>query len=221
MNPEMIPRARLALSQGYRVLILTNAMRPMMRAAVQKGLVDLHHDFPDQMTLRVSLDHHTAQKNDELRGGGSFDIALAGLAWLRETGIPTAIAGRTIWGESESESRQQFQALFDQLGLNIDGSDPAQLVLFPEMDETADVPEITTSCWSLLNKSPEGVMCSSARMVVKRKGADHPVVLACTLLPYDPQFELGETLAEAEGKVYLNHSHCSKFCVLGGASCSR
>ena len=34
-------------------------------------------------------------------------------------------------------------------------------------------------------------MCASARMVVKRKGAERPAVVACTLLPYDPQFELG------------------------------
>jgi hypothetical protein len=63
-------------------------------------------------------------------------------------------------------------------------------------------------------------MCASSRMVVKRKGAEKPAVLACTLLPYAPEFELGETLAEAERDVALNHPHCAKFCVLGGASCS-
>ena len=46
------------------------------------------------------------------------------------------------------------------------------------------------------------------------------VLLACTLLPYTPEFELGHTLAEAEGSVFHNHPHCAKFCVLGGASCS-
>jgi hypothetical protein len=45
-------------------------------------------------------------------------------------------------------------------------------------------------------------------------------VLSCTLLPYDSAFEMGETLAEAAGEVPLNHPHCAKFCVLGGASCS-
>jgi hypothetical protein len=44
--------------------------------------------------------------------------------------------------------------------------------------------------------------------------------VACTLLPYDDQFSLGATLAEAAPKVMLNHPHCAKFCVLGGASCS-
>ncbi|MEP2424887.1 MAG: radical SAM protein, partial [Tateyamaria sp.] len=97
---------------------------------------------------------------------------------------------------------------------------PGMTVLFPEMDEAVEVPEITTACWSILDVSPDAVMCSSSRMVVKRKGAEKPAVLACTLLPYDPEFELGTTLAEAERDVSLNHPHCAKFCVLGGASCS-
>ncbi|PKP79355.1 MAG: radical SAM protein, partial [Alphaproteobacteria bacterium HGW-Alphaproteobacteria-2] len=91
---------------------------------------------------------------------------------------------------------------------------------FPEMDESVEVPEITEACWGILGVAPEQVMCSSSRMVLKRKGAAKPAVVACTLLAYDPQFELGETLAEAERPVALNHPHCAKFCVLGGASCS-
>ena len=97
---------------------------------------------------------------------------------------------------------------------------PGATVLFPEMDEQVEVPEITTACWGILDKSPSDVMCASSRMVVKRKGAAKPTVLACTLLPYDEQFEMGETLKEAEAPVSLNHPHCAKFCVLGGASCS-
>ena len=88
------------------------------------------------------------------------------------------------------------------------------------MDETADVPEITESCWSILGKSPSEVMCATSRMIVKRKGAEHAAVLACTLLAYDPQFELGHTLRDASKPVALNHPHCAKFCVLGSASCS-
>jgi hypothetical protein len=56
-------------------------------------------------------------------------------------------------------------------------------------------------------------------MVVKRQGETKPAVLACTLLPYDPQFELGPNLADALNPVKLNHPHCAKFCVLGGGSC--
>ena len=130
------------------------------------------------------------------------------------------VAGRTMWGESEGRAREGYSNLFIAEDFNINAQDPAETVLFPEMDEGADVPEITTACWGILGTSPAQVMCSNSRMVVKRRGAARPSVVACTLLPYDPQFDLGETLAEAEADVALNHPHCAKFCVLGGASCS-
>jgi hypothetical protein len=115
--------------------------------------------------------------------------------------------------------RARFQALFDEIGLNIDAADAGALVIFPEMDPEGDPPEITTACWGVLKKDPRDVMCASARMVVKRRDADRTAVLACTLLPYDPQFELGGTLRAAAGPVPLNHKYCASFCVLGGASC--
>ncbi len=130
------------------------------------------------------------------------------------------VAGRSIWGEPDEVARAGFAEFYASHEFDVDAANPGETVLFPEMDETVDVPEITDACWGILNKSPDSVMCSSSRMVVKRKGADRPAVLACTLLPYSPDFELGTTLAEAEGDVLLNHRHCAKFCVLGGASCS-
>jgi uncharacterized Fe-S cluster-containing radical SAM superfamily protein len=220
MNPDMIDMARACLARGYEVLILTNAMRPMMRKSMKAGLVQLQAEFGDRLTLRVSLDHYKRELHDEMRGTGSYDITLKGMKWLRDNGIKMAVAGRTLWGDSDAQSRAGYTALFAKLGLDIDAQNPAMTVLFPEMDETVDVPEITTACWGILDKSPSDVMCASSRMVVKRKGAGKPVVLACTLLAYSPEFELGETLQQAEGAVKLNHPHCAKFCVLGGASCS-
>jgi hypothetical protein len=126
-----------------------------------------------------------------------------------------------MWDEDEESLRQQYQALFKSNGLIVDALDPARLVLFPEMDMGADVPEITEQCWGILGKTTDSVMCASARMVVQRKGAASPKVVACTLIPYDTRFELGETLAESFRPVPLNHKHCAKFCVLGGASCSQ
>jgi organic radical activating enzyme len=220
MNPEMIGMAEAALMRGYEVLILTNAMLPMMRPRMREGLARLNTAYPGKLTLRVSLDHWSKALHDEERGAGSFDKTLQGMDWLRDQGIAMAVAARTVWGESEESARARFAALFAKRAYAIDASDPGALVLFPEMDESVDVPEITTGCWDILGKSPDSVMCASSRMVVKRKGAARPVVLACTLLAYDEAFEMGATLEEAEREVALNHPHCAKFCVLGGASCS-
>lgn len=220
MNPDMIDMARASLARGYEVLILTNAMRPMMRRKVQAGLTALNAEYPGKMTLRVSVDHYDAALHDDERGVGAFSKTLTGMEWLRDNAIPMAVAGRSIMAENDAESRAGYAAFYARHGFDIDAQDPSRTVLFPEMDMRVEVPEITTSCWGILNKSPDSLMCASSRMVVKRKGAEAPTVLACTLLPYAPEFELGRTLREAEQEVALNHPHCAKFCVLGGASCS-
>jgi uncharacterized Fe-S cluster-containing radical SAM superfamily protein len=220
MNPQMIEMARESLERGYDVLILTNAMRPMMRKSMQNGLLALNKAFPSKLTLRVSVDHFDADLHDAERGTGTFEKTLDGMRWLRDNGFEMAVAGRSIMAHSDAESRAGYARLFAENNFNIDAQDPAKTVLFPEMDISVEVPEITDACWGILGKSPDAVMCSSSRMVVKRKGAKRPTVLACTLLPYDPEFQLGETLSEAERDVALNHPHCAKFCVLGGASCS-
>jgi len=207
-----------ALGAGFRVLVLTNAMRPMMKCA--EGLAELGKRFGGRLTVRVSLDHYSQPLHDLLRGKESWNKTLTGLRWLAETGIRIHIAGRTCWSESVDALRQGYARMLAEAGIPVDADDPAQLVLFPEMDATQDVPEITEACWGLLDVDPAAMMCATSRMVVKRKGADKPVVLPCTLLPYDRYFELGATLESADQTVKLNHPHCAKFCVLGGGSCS-
>lgn len=210
MNRDMPAMIALALDRGFKVLVLTNAMRPLRRFATQ--LLALPRQ---RLILRVSLDHYTAALHDAERGTGSFAIAIDGIQWLAANGFALAIAGRHLVGESDEQARAGYAALFATLGLPL-----PPLVLFPEMDAGADVPEITTACWGILDVAPDAMMCATQRMVVKRNEAAGPTVLACTLLAYDPQFELGATLAEASRPVALNHPHCARFCVLGGASCT-
>ncbi len=220
MNPDILRLSEMALERGHSLLILTNAMKPLMRPRLQKGVIDLNNRFPEKMTLRVSLDHFSESGHDAERGAGSFAAALAGMNWLSESGVTLNIAGRAMFSEDEATARAGYSDLIAEYGWDMDAMNPSQLILFPEMDETADVPEITTECWGLLDVSPNAMMCSSSRMVVKRKGEALPCVLACTLLWNDDQFETGKTLAESLAPVALNHPHCAKFCVLGGASCS-
>lgn len=229
MNPDIIAMLGDALSRRHSVLVLTNAMQPMQRPRIQSGLLGLREDHRARLIIRVSLDHYSRALHEEERGPETFDKTIEGIDWLAQNDFALALAGRTYWGESEDSLRAGYGRLAAERRWPIDASDPGQLVLFPEMDLAADVPEITTACWGILHKSPNEVMCAGSRMVVKRKGAARPVVLPCTLLPYDPAFEMGATLAEAaradggmfaHGAVKLCHPHCAKFCVLGGGSCS-
>lgn len=218
MNPEIMGMIADALAANFRVLVLTNAMAPLRHH--RQRLLTLRRRYAGRLSLRVSLDHYTRQGHEQVRGPRSFSPAIDGLKWLSEHGFDLAVAARQLGPEDEAGLRDGFSRLFTRERIAIDAFDSHRLVLFPEMDERAEVPEITEQCWTILNKSPATLMCASARMVIKRRGADVPAVVACTLLPYDARFEMGHTLGEAMKPVQLNHPHCAKFCVLGGASCS-
>ncbi len=218
MNPDFLDMLEDSLALGFDVLVLTNAMKPMqLRKA---GLLALHQRFPGKLTIRVSLDHHTRGRHEDVRGKRTWKPALDGVRWLAENGFNLAIAGRKLWTEPEAELRAGYTVALSEHGVTLDCQHPARLMLFPEMDAIAEVPEISVGCWKILNKRPDDVMCATSRMIVKRKGASAPIVVSCTLLPYHAEFEMGATLAAASKPVALNHRHCAKFCVLGGASCS-
>jgi sulfatase maturation enzyme AslB (radical SAM superfamily) len=229
MNPQLLAMVEDALQRGFEVLVLSNAMQPMQRPKVKRGLLELSTRFGARLTIRVSLDHYTKALHEAERGARTWERTLAGLQWLTDNGLRVTIAGRTCWNEGEEATRQGYGRLIARLGWRVDPSNPADLVLLPEMDGKHDVPEITTRCWAILKKNPGDMMCASSRMVVKRRGEARPSVLPCTLIPYDPAFDMGATLGAAavvdggmfaKGAVKLCHPHCSKFCVLGGGSCS-
>jgi hypothetical protein len=219
MNPELPQMLDDVLSRGLQALVLTNAMKPMHK--MKPVLLALRRRYGRRLAIRVSIDHYGRAWHEDERGRRSWQPTIDGLKWLSANGFMPSVASRLLSGESEIEIRHGFAGLFVALGVAIDASDPAALTVFPEMDSAADVPEITEACWGILGKSPEDVMCAGSRMVVKFKGAARPTVIACTLLPYDPRFDLGPSLAGALGSVALNHPHCAKFCVLGGGACSR
>ena len=214
MNPDIIGMLDDVLSRGFDALVLTNAMKPMRKLR------------PQLLALREALRRPAAHPRlaRPLRAGGA-----RGGARAAKLGADDRRPG--LAGAQRVRHRRGRPALLRRAGAELRagfatavrrarcagrcGTIRCRLVLFPEMDAQRDVPEITTACWGILHKSPDDVMCASARMVVKRKGAATPAVLACTLLAYDPQFELGRTLAEAARPVSLNHPYCASFCVLG------
>ncbi len=218
MNPDIIPMLENSLARGFEVLVLTNAMRPLMKLA--GPLDDLRAKYGRRLTLRVSLDHYTKQGHEALRGPGTWEVVLKSLNWLSAKEFSVNLAARTVSDEREPTLRAGFAQLVAARGFNVNCADPAGLVLFPEMGGDSPVPEITEACWGQLGIDPNDMMCATSRMVVRHKGAAAPSVIACTLLPHDPRFNLGPSLAGAGGSISLNHPHCAKFCVLGGGACS-
>ena len=215
MNKDIMKMIDYSLRKRLKVLVLSNAMKPMLNRT--KELIKLNHS---NLTIRVSIDHYEKEKHEEIRGKNTYDVMMQGLKWLNENNFNYTLATRLLWNEKEEDLRKNFGTFIKNNDLRLDTNSPKELVTFAEMDEKIDTPEITTSCWDILNKDPNDVMCSWSRMVVRKKNSKNPSVIACTLLPYADEFDLGETLTNSLQKIYLNHKHCSKFCVLGGSSCS-
>tara|TARA_Y100000780_G_scaffold232596_1_gene269143 strand:- start:289778 stop:290671 length:894 start_codon:yes stop_codon:yes gene_type:complete len=216
LNPSIIEILKTCLHHGHEVLVLTNANRVLKKH--QHSLLELLKEYGSKLQLRVSLDHFSKEVHEQERGPNTFERTLEQTKWLYESGFNISIASRSLGSESSEVAIEGHRKLLETYGIKIDISN--KLVVFPEMASGRDVPEITTKCWGILNKSPQDQMCATERMIVKRKGDYRPVVMPCTLLAYDDRFILGNSLKSAQKKVFLNHRFCAEFCVLGGASCS-
>jgi len=96
MNPGIITMTRISLERGYDVLILTDAMQPMMRPNMRARLLALKAPHPEQLKLRVFLDHYTALHHDQERGDGSYVKTRDGMRLLRDHGVRMAVAGHMM-----------------------------------------------------------------------------------------------------------------------------
>ena len=216
MNPYIMDILRYLLENKFKVLMLSNGMRPL--EIKFKNLLTLPH--LNNLTIRISVDHFEKNIHESIRGSNTWTQLIKNLIWLNNNGLNLNIASKINLRESEQKLREGFNKLFKKIKLKIDAFNKSELIIFPLMNYEKVSKEITQDCWKVLNKSPESVMCSNSRMVIKRKDETNTKVLPCTLITKDKEFELGYDLASSQKKVFLNHPFCSQFCILGNSSCS-
>src|SRR5262249_60493958 len=111
MTPHLLDMVGDALGRGFAVLLLTNAMQPMQRPKVKRGLMDLNARFGRQLTIRVSLDHYGRALHEVERGKGTWERTIAGLDWLSQDRLRGAIAGRTCRQEGRAGTRAGYARL--------------------------------------------------------------------------------------------------------------
>jgi len=66
MNPDIIPIIEACLERGFKLLVLTNAMRPMMKCS--DDMLRIREAYGEQITVRVSVDHFKQEMHEEERG---------------------------------------------------------------------------------------------------------------------------------------------------------
>ena len=167
-NPHFMEILKTTLDDGFEVLVLTNAYKTIKKSF--EGLATLKQQYAEKLHLRVSLDHYSKDVHEAERGPRTFDETLSNLKWLVDSGFTTSIAGRSLKKEPMDLALAGYQQLLGSRDIKLTLELGQNIVIFPEMDPLREVPEISTGCWSILKKSPADQMCSSERMIVKKKG---------------------------------------------------
>jgi molybdenum cofactor biosynthesis enzyme MoaA len=197
-------------------LVLTNGTEPLLRRMAQIGTL---RDRPHALSFRVSLDYPDEARHDEARGKGMFAQALEGLRRLHEMGFGVSVANQLAPGAIPETVSARFAEIFRDAGL------PENLtrVEFPDFyppSATISSPQITYRCMTdfQTEETRQSFMCAFSKMVAKVEGRMR--VYACTLVDDDPDYILGETLAEAlQVSVSMKHHRCYS-CFKFGSTCS-
>ncbi|MDE2366048.1 MAG: radical SAM protein [Betaproteobacteria bacterium] len=202
-------------------LVLTNATEPLIRRIKQ---LEPLRNRACALSFRVSLDYPDAARHDAGRGNGMFASALTGLRKLHEMGFHVSVASQLSAGTAADmadvpDVAAAFAEIFRNAGLPVD----LPRVEFPEFHPPGAqifTPQITEMCMTgyQTEETRRAFMCAFSKMVAKSEG--RMKVYACTLVDDDPDYVLGDTLAEAlQIPVSMKHHRCYS-CFKYGASCS-
>jgi MoaA/NifB/PqqE/SkfB family radical SAM enzyme len=206
------------------VEILTNGRRHI-RAHIP-AMQRLCERHPGRLTLRITLESPEASRHDAVRGRGTFAQTVETVRMLAELRFPLVIAAERplLNGGSDGELREAYRRLFPGVDVNVNliGN---MLEMGHQLDAMArrgETPQaevfVTTDCFGILGKPPEGLMCHFSRCIQKIEGRLR--YYPCPVIYDDPRFELGLTLAESLRRVYIAHRNCYAYCLKGrGASC--
>lgn len=197
------------------VTILTNGTVLPERtiAALKKAEEDSRYS----LELRVSLDGENAERNDPLRGAGTFERILDGVSRLAAAGFLPILTVTQTWPEEDSmKVLESLQSLMRERGC-----DRPRIKILPalkigrEAERTSAYEEEDLVTEEMLTDyDPAQLLCSQARVVTDRG------VWVCPILILAPDANLGEDLQTAAKKEYpLVHRACYT-CWQYGAICS-
>ena len=211
LNPQIEPIIAAALARGP-VTVLTNGM--LLDGARCARLAELARRSAYSLDLRVSLDGLDEERNDAVRGAGSFRRALEGIRRLAACGLEPVLTVSEVDPESSSpESRRSFLDLLGSCGVR-----RPRLKLLPLFQIGAESERRSGyEDWQRLSArdGEEGfdhLQCTSCRAVTDQG------VWVCPILVNEPTARMGETLGDALRPFPLTHAACWT-CHVYGVSC--
>jgi MoaA/NifB/PqqE/SkfB family radical SAM enzyme len=213
LHPALIEILERTLELGP-ASVLTNGT--LLKPAAIARLADAEASSMYSLEFRVSIDGHSRELNDAIRGDGSFARAMAGVRLLLQHGFLPIVTVAQTWDDSLAD---EVFGGFVRL-LEDEGYSRPRIKLIPTLRMGAEVDrdrgyleyERVTSAM-LDDFDTSQLLCTRARMVTD-KG-----VYVCPILIDAPDARLGSELDESLGPFTLDHGACYT-CYAGGAICS-
>ena len=120
--------------------MLTNAMQPMQRPRIKRGLIELNRRFGAAPDLRVSLDHSRPRPARGRARVAHLGQTLAGLDWLAAQRLQDRDRRPHVLGRKRGGSARRLRPADRRARLADRCQPPGRAVLLPEMDGSHDVP---------------------------------------------------------------------------------
>jgi MoaA/NifB/PqqE/SkfB family radical SAM enzyme len=211
LNPEIEAIIAAVLPRGP-VTVLTNGL--LLDEGRCARLAALAGSSSYSLDLRVSLDGLDAERNDAIRGRGTYARVLAAIRRLADVGLEPVLTVSEVSPETTAPaSRERFLALLASLGVR-----RPRLKVLPLFQLGAEATRSSGyAAWQKLSErdGAEGwdhLQCTSCRMVTDQG------VWVCPILVNEPAARMGERLADALEPFPLAHAACWT-CHAYGVSC--
>ncbi|MFA6988528.1 MAG: radical SAM protein [Candidatus Gastranaerophilaceae bacterium] len=206
VHPDFNNIVRLCLKKA-NVTVLTNGT--LINDKKARFLRQIEDSYDYELIFRISIDHFTEGRNDEIRGKGSFKKAIAGIINLLKNGFNPIISCVNIKNEDEEILKNGFRELFKKYDFEIEDIN-LKIIPLLKIGEYAkfhigyDDKSIVKQedLQRLGNDVLNYLDCASSRVIA----ADG--IYCCPALVGDPRGKLGNNIAESPSKVYLETGPC-------------
>jgi sulfatase maturation enzyme AslB (radical SAM superfamily) len=203
VHPDFNNIVRLCLKKT-NVTVLTNGT--LINDKKARFLRQIEDSFDHELIFRVSMDHFTEGRNDDLRGKGSFKKAIAGIVNLMKNGFNPIISCVNTKNEDEDFLKSGFIELFRKFDFELED---INLKIIPLLkigeyskfhagyDERSVLNEQDLKCID-----SKILDCSSSRVIASDG------IYCCPALVGDPRGKVGNDMNDSPNKVYLETGPC-------------
>lgn len=205
LHPDVNSIIRLCLKRA-NVTIFSNGILINDKKARFLRQIEQEQNNEHELVFKISLDHFEEQKNDEIRGKGSYKKAVSALENLVNYGFNPIITCTNIWDEDIDVLNNGFINILKKIGLdasdiNVNINPVIKVGEFENNNEGYKEEEFVTAS-TLVKKEECRFDCASSR-VVTNKG-----IYSCPALVNDPRGKVGNSLKDSSDKVFLETSVC-------------